>query len=500
MKAFLLHPERDFELTLELPPNHEALVEDLGLGDVVEAMAAGDRYLRDVAAKVLLAGLSDVEAIGHRQGVLADCIDHPETARQLYDLAVVATEAERDMWRIFTRDPDLALSMAVRSLERLLPTLRRIRVIADENVSVFRSAGFARFCVTVQDELDDAYLGQLEEHIRLLRFRGGVSINGRLGSHNAGTDLRLIRPAARSWQRLLRRDQRRSYTIHVNSRDDASHQALADMRARGVNDVANAVSQSVDHIVSFFAMVRFEIGFYLGCLNLRARLGAIGEPMCVPEPKPVASAKLLAQGLVDIGLSLRTGQPSVGNDLKAHGKSLVFVTGANQGGKSTFLRATGIAQIMMQAGMFVGARRFSADVRQSVFTHFKRREDPTMTSGKLDEELRRFSEIVDRAPANAFMLFNESFAATNEREGADIAEAIVQALMEAGAKVVFVTHSYELARRFFVQDDPRILFLRAERLDDGRRTFRQLEGPPLSTSYGPDLFSRVFTPTDGVAT
>jgi hypothetical protein len=36
------------------------------------------------------------------------------------------------------------------------------------------------------------------------------------------------------------------------------------------------------------------------------------------------------------------------------------------------------------------------------------------------------------------------------------------------------------------------LFLRAEKLGDGRRTFRLLAGEPLLTSYGEDLFARIF--------
>ena len=68
-----------------------------------------------------------------------------------------------------------------------------------------------------------------------------------------------------------------------------------------------------------------------------------------------------------------------------------MITGANQGGKSTFLRSVGVAQLMMQTGMFVAAQAFSADVRDHVFTHFKREEDAAMESGKLDEELARMS-------------------------------------------------------------------------------------------------------------
>jgi len=36
------------------------------------------------------------------------------------------------------------------------------------------------------------------------------------------------------------------------------------------------------------------------------------------------------------------------------------------------------------------------------------------------------------------------------------------------------------------------LFLRAGRRSDGRRTFRLLEGEPLPTSYGEDLYRRIF--------
>jgi DNA mismatch repair ATPase MutS len=194
----------------------------------------------------------------------------------------------------------------------------------------------------------------------------------------------------------------------------------------------------------------------------------------------------------DVGLSLRMSGRAIGNDVEADGRSLVMITGANQGGKSTFLRSVGIAQVMMQCGLFVGADQFRADVREVLFTHFKRREDPTMVSGKLDEELKRFSDIADHLTRNSLLLFNESFAATNEREGADIAEEIVRALLEAGDKILFVTHSYELARRFLEGRRANVLFVRAERLPDGRRTFRQREGEPLATSYGQDLFRRIF--------
>jgi DNA mismatch repair ATPase MutS len=182
----------------------------------------------------------------------------------------------------------------------------------------------------------------------------------------------------------------------------------------------------------------------------------------------------------------------VASDVDLAGKSLLVITGANRGGKSTFLRALGLAQLMMQSGMFVAADAFRANLVTGVFTHYRREEDATMTRGKFDEELSRASAVVDSVGPGALVLFNESFASTNEREGAEIAGQLVHALLDSGVKVAYVTHMYELAHSLWAEGRADAEFLRAERLPDGRRTFRLVEGEPLPTSHGVDLYRRIF--------
>ena len=111
----------------------------------------------------------------------------------------------------------------------------------------------------------------------------------------------------------------------------------------------------------------------------------------------------------------------------------------------------GLAQIMMQCGMFVPAKAFTANVCERTLTHLKREEDTAMESGKFDEELRRMDAIADHLMPNAMVLFNEFFAATNEREGSEIARQIVSALTDQGVKAFFVSHQYEFARFFDAQ-------------------------------------------------
>jgi len=115
-----------------------------------------------------------------------------------------------------------------------------------------------------------------------------------------------------------------------------------------------------------------------------------------------------------------------------------------------------------------------------------------MQSGKFDEELSRMNQIVEHIRPNATVLFNESFAATNEREGSEIARQIVSALLKKRIRVFYVTHLYEFSKIFFDGKRQDALFLRAERQPDGSRTFQLSVAEPLETSYGEDLYREIF--------
>jgi len=379
-------------------------------------------------------------------------------------------------------------------LELFVGLLKWLRRIADERGAGFRSEGFRRFFSMIATELDDAYLRTVEDHLLRLRFRDGIVMSAALGAGNRGTRHVLRKPldAKRRWRQRIGLWDRSGLVYQIPDRDDSGFEALRELTGRGTSLVANVLAQSTDHILSFFNLLRSELGFYIGCLNLQQRLAQKGEPVCLPEPLPAGKAMLSARALYDICLSLIVVERVVGHDVSADGTALVMITGANRGGKSTFLRSVGLAQLMMQCGMFVPAGSFRADVRQGMFTHFKREEDASMRSGKLDEELSRMSSIVDSLTPNGMVLLNESFASTNEREGSEIARQIVRALLETGVKVFYVTHMFNLAHGFYRGEMATAMFLRAERQSDGRRTFRLAEGEPLPTSYGEDVYRRIF--------
>ena len=408
MKALLLYRDRDFEFPRELPrkvdleqelsPHELDLVQDLGLVTLFNVMSRGDRFLFEVAMRVMLAGLDDASAIIYRQHVLADCLAQPDLVRELYDIATEAMDVpKKASWGWSSHYPASILAGAVRALEMYMQLLKRVRGIADRHAGDFKSEGFSNLFRTLQLQIDDEYFETVRRHLKELRFQNGVTMSAELGIANVGVHYVLRSPARHrsAWRERIGLSAKNAFSFTIPPRDEAGALAVGQLEARGLNLVANAAAQSADHIRSFFAMLRLELGFYVGCLNVRDRLAAKGETLCVPRPLPWEPPSLSFKGLGDLCLSLRLEQPVVGNSTDAGGKSLVVITGPNSGGKSTFLRSVGVAQLMMQAGMFVMAQSFAAGVAKGIFTHFIREEDPSMTSGRLDEELSRMGRIAD---------------------------------------------------------------------------------------------------------
>lgn len=516
MKALLMHRDKDFDLLqpssnnrnmLRQPVepdtllrallwNAPALTQDLELNTLLHAMAGADGFLFEVAQQAVLSGLqNDVDTILYRQAILKDCLNNPTVIRGLYDLMTeVVEQTRRSWWGTSSHYPSSMLYSAIELMEIFMGVFKKIRTIAEESGSSFESEGFTVLFAMLRKELSDDYLASIRNHLTELKFRKGVLLSAELGSNNEGSNyvLRKAQGKKQTWLERVLGKGPPAYTFHLHPRDEAGGKIVSDMRNRGISRVALALDRSADHVLGFFKMLRTELAFYVGCLNLYSQLIAKGLPTCFPAPEPAGQRRERFSGLYDVCLALSMERGVVGNTVEADGKSLVIITGANKGGKSSFLRSIGLSQLMMQCGLFVGAETFEAELCPAMFTHFKREEDATMKSGRFDEELFRMSEIVKHVAPNSLLLFNESFAATNEREGSEIAKQIVCALLEKRIKILYVTHLYEFARGFFERTIEDAIFLRAERKADGTRTFRLAEGKPLETSYGEDLYRQVF--------
>jgi len=517
MKVFLMSKNNDFDIQRKLPWNEQTITQDLELNTLCNAMASGDEFLFKVGRNVILTGLyNDVDTILYRQNILKDCLKNVSIVKDIYNIAIEAIEKKKkSYWGVFSNSyPTSILYGATEVMPLFVEMLKKLRTIADVHADKFNSEGFSLFFTMLKEELDDAYFAEVQNHLKELKFNNGVLLSAELGDGNKGTNyiLRkshdkkigwfkqlvdnyiLSKLQNKNWKWLERINIKKpsAYTFYVSPRDQSGVKALRELKDEGINFVANALAKSTEHILSFFNIIQTELAFYMGCLNLHQQLAKIGESTSFPLPIDSGQRIHSFKGLYDVCLALTSKHKIVDNDVTADNKNLVIITGANKGGKSTFLRSIGLSQLMMQCGMFVPAHSFSANICDSLFTHFKREEDVTMKSGKLDEELSRMSDIIDHITPDSILLFNESFAATNEIEGSEIAKQIVSALLEKHIKMFFVTHLYEFAHVFYDMKLKDIFFLRAERQADTKRTFKLFEEKPLQTSFGKDLYDRIF--------
>ncbi|MET7768475.1 DNA mismatch repair protein [Nocardia sp. NPDC005366] len=481
--GLLRPPRRDARIAR----NGAAMADDLGLEQLYSAMAGDDDFIGSVVRAVVRDSLTDIEVIRYRQDVLADCCADPAMPRALYAIATEATSVRR--WIGRGREPRAKLGLALQPLEALVHHLRELRRTCAKYAASCTSDGLVRLREVLADQLDDGYLAMLEQHLAALYFDNGMIFSAGIGAGNKADRIILHEPPRSAERTLLRR--RSGTEFEAPSDFEHNNDPLRDVIEPPLESVAEVISNATDNVQDFFRRLRTELAFYLGCLNLRERLTRTGTPVCFPVLAPEGGVTLRCRDLRDAALSL-TATDVVGNDIDAAGATLVVVTGANSGGKSTFLRSVGTAQLMMQAGMFVTAEAFTADVRDGVFTHFVRGEDPGMKHGRLDEELARMREITDRIRPGAMLLCNEPFASTNDREAAAVAEPIVSALLDSGVKIVLVTHLFELTSQRYAAGSESDLFLRVERASDGRRTYRVRTGAPAPTSHGGDIFAEIF--------
>jgi MutS-like protein len=492
MKVLLMHPDKDFDIKIAVRDNADDLIQDLELAIIIKTAAGGDNLVGEAFARALLCDCEDAATIFFREEVLADCRAAPDLIRELYALAGEAVEAERHVMRPWSRDePSAVASSAVQTLELAAGFLERLRAIADEHAPAFQSPGFRGLFLTLADELGNDYLARMHAQLKELHFPFGELISAHLGAGNRGIHYVARRsPDPGLLGRLGLR--RAGYGFTIPDRDDAGFEALRELENRGMREIAGVLAHASNHVKAFFTALRTELAFYVGALNLSDALDQASAPLATPTLASSGELDFSSEDLYDVALALALGRAPVPNNLAAEHKPLVLITGANQGGKSTLLRAIGQAQLMAQAGLQAGATRLRLNLSSGVFTHYKREEDSSMESGKLDEELARMSQIAEQITPGALLLCNESFASTNEREGSEIARQIIRAMLDSGIKVVFVTHQYDLAGGFWSNNRDDAVFLRAERDEDGARTYKLAVGRPLPISYGADSYKEVF--------
>ena len=136
----------------------------------------------------------------------------------------------------------------------------------------------------------------------------------------------------------------------------------------------------------------------------------------------------------------------VPNDVSFDEAGIRLLMGANRGGKTTYLRSVGAAQLLFQMGLPIPAREARMTPVSQVICVFASDERTGFQSGRLGQELNALRDALIAADEHSLVLFNEPLTGTSKKTCETLCREFLSVLKVKGAQGLWVTHLFGMVR------------------------------------------------------
>jgi DNA mismatch repair ATPase MutS len=472
------------------------LVRDLKMDILLDTMANGDPYLKSLCKRILLNPSQNLEEIHMRQEILKEATKSERFFTEVYKLSMQLqekTNASREsLHPRYDKVIPVTQKVSINNeLAGIYITYLELlcKLIMDE-MNTISSPILSEFCNKVINTYSTDFFSnarKLMMNLSFLKSNSKIEIGGHVGSGLKLTDIILHTVSNDDTLWKKRKSKLRADAV-IPLDNTVLHNNAQEITNSALIWILKTLSRFNEESYAFFERLREMFGFYVATLNLYQ---ALIDQSCVCFPKFAQKDGCSFINLKDCCLILKNGTDVVGNSISNNMKKSWIITGFNQGGKTTFLRSIGLAQLMAQSGMFVTADSLECTIYNGIYSHFPDEEDHGLKKGLLEQELYKLNELIKHMKPGCLLLMNETFSTTTEYDASYLAEQITTAFRSCHITTFFVTHLYEYAHKLYLSHSDDYIFLRTQIMPDGSRSYRIEEGDPLRSSYSIDLYHQI---------
>ena len=431
-------------------------------------------YNQEFALKILSKPPTDVNVIKYRQDILDDFLQVPELEAILYkSIHTIYNNARSIYAKIGSTQSFIEINENLEHIDSFIECINSCHSFYERHCPKLKSEG----AKAVAQALEKKYLSEdfkgLVKEVEQLKdtFKNGirsVTFGINFDEHMRPMKVALLSASSEYFrektlfERIFSKNEVTEPLSEIYSRKskdgelDASNKAL-------FNELDNLTGEYVRHFnaslrsyysssVDFLLKIEPQINFYVGAAQLAERCRKMGMPACRPKILPKENRTFRCTEMYDLVYTCKLFNSILGgrfsapeiktNDCEIDG--IVILTGANNGGKTTFTRAAGINQVLAQCGMYVTAQTAEISAVDSIFVHFPKEEEVGINTSRFTEECKEFKETTEQAGAYSLILMNESLSSTTPTECLIIAEELMKIFSFMGARVIFTTHIHEL--------------------------------------------------------
>lgn len=473
---------------------------------------------------------TDPETLNYRLDILEDFLNVPALEAVLYEnIHKLYINEHVNVQKLGLADSFYALNQRLESLKTFIECITKCHEFCDKNRDKFNSAALKGltdyFASVYNSDYFDEVKRETDECLRILaKGVKSVTVGINFDDMMRPIEAMLLSVSTDAIKKKGRFDWLfsrvgdtgraigKTHSLYnenggVNDLEAPLFRELKEINSEYISHLDTAIrayfKKSTEDILTFES----QMSFYIGAKRIVEAVRARGLDMCRPKYLPMEDRKMNAKGIFDLSFYIQmVGSDPMGslkdkiitNECRFDDDGRFFVlTGANNGGKTTYTRAVGIIQVFAQAGIYVPCSECEISPVDYIYTHFPKEEEVGLNTSRFTQECKQFKETVDTATRHSLLLLNESIQSTTPTECVYIATELTKIFRCVGVRGIYATHLLELAKSLDrlneeVEGDTKLVSIvtTVDRTADNRRLYRIERAEPQEFGYARTIYEK----------